>query len=237
MGLNVKIGKKLKYFDLDIDFTCPEENLLVMIGPSGGGKTSIIRMIAGLDKPDSGTITFNGETWFDASRRIHVPPQKRKLGYVFQDYTLFPHLSLYENAAFAAVDKKEVKDLLELFGIAHLHNRKPHIVSGGERQRCALCQALARRPQALLLDEPFSALDFVARRNLRGELKNLRGELLFPIIYVTHDINEALILADEILPIVDGREDKGWMQRAITRESSTGLTERAVREPRLALVY
>jgi molybdate transport system ATP-binding protein len=237
MGLNVTIGKKLKYFDLDIKFTCSEEDLLVMIGPSGGGKTSIIRIIAGLDKPDTGTITFNGETWFDASYRIYVPPQKRKLSYVFQDYTLFPHLSLYENAAFAAVDKKEVKGLLELFGIAHLYNRKPHMVSGGERQRCAICQALARRPQVLLLDEPFSALDFVTRRNLRAELKNLRGELSFPIIYVTHDINEALFLADEILPIVDGREDKGWMQRSITREPSAGLPVKAAREPRLALIY
>lgn len=106
MVLNVAIGRKLKYFDIDVEFGCSMEGLLVMIGPSGGGKTSIIRMIAGLDRPDTGTITFNGETWFDASRRIHVPPQKRKLGYVFQDYTLFPHLSLYENAAFAAVDKK-----------------------------------------------------------------------------------------------------------------------------------
>jgi len=237
MALNVTIGKKLKYFDLDIKLTCSEEDLLVLIGPSGGGKTSIIRMIAGLDKPDTGTITFNGETWFDAFHRIHVPPQKRRLGYVFQDYTLFPHLSLYENAAFAAVDKKEVKGLLELFGIAHLHNRKPHMVSGGERQRCAICQALARRPRALLLDEPFSALDFVTRRNLRAELKNLRKELSFPIIYVTHDINEALFLADEILPIVDGREDKGWMQRTITREPSTDSPSGVVREPRLALVY
>lgn len=233
MSIDISIKKKLRFFDVDVSFSCPDSRMLVMIGPSGGGKTRIIRMMAGLDKPDEGKIMFRGKTWFDSKKGIDLPVQQRRLGYVFQDYTLFPHLNLYENAAFAAVDRKEVDELFELFNISHLRGRKPHMVSGGERQRCAICQAMARRPAALLLDEPFSALDVVTRRGLREELKNLKGKFSFPMIYVTHDINEALFMADEIFPVVDGKADTGWLQRTLNRDQ----TVRAVREPRLALAY
>ena len=144
---------------------------------------------------------------------------------------------MFDNAAFAAVDKKEVDELFELFKIGHLKKRKPHMVSGGERQRCAICQALARRPRILLLDEPFSALDAVTRRGLREELKKLKGNMPFPIIYVTHDITEALYLADEILPVVEGKIDNQWMHRMMNREPSEEVASRAAREPRLSLVY
>jgi len=159
MTITASFKKRLKYFDLNISFSCAKRNMVVMIGPSGGGKTTTIRMLAGLEKPEEGRIVFGDEVWFDSLRRINVPTQKRRLGYVFQDYNLFPHLNLYDNAAFAAVDKGEIDDLFELFKINHLRQRKPHMVSGGERQRCAICQALARHPRILLLDEPFSALD------------------------------------------------------------------------------
>ncbi len=237
MTICASFQKKLKYYDLDISFTCATEKMLVMIGPSGGGKTTIIRMMAGLDAPDEGRLTFGNEVWFDSAQRINMKPQQRRLGYVFQDYSLFPHLNLFDNAAFAAMDKKEVYALFDLFKISHLSKRKPHMVSGGERQRCAICQALARHPRLLLLDEPFSALDVVTRRGLREELKSLKGTLSCPVIYVTHDINEALFLADEILPVVDGKKDPGWMQRTITREPGEGATAKGAREPRLALVY
>jgi molybdate transport system ATP-binding protein len=237
MALDLKVQKRLKYFDMDLSLSCGDGRMLVLIGPSGGGKTTLVRMVAGLSKPDEGVIAFDGETWFDSARGINITPQKRRIGYVFQEYSLFPHLNLYENAAFAAVDNKEVEELLELFGIAHLRGRKPHLVSGGERQRCALCQALARRPRMLLLDEPFSALDVVTRRGLREELKSLKKELDFPILYVTHDIGEALFLADDILPIVDGRIDREWMQRTIAREPAAGKSAKAAREPRLSLAY
>jgi len=235
--IHAELKKKLKYFDLDIAFSSPAEDMLVLIGPSGGGKTTIIRMLAGLTTPAEGRIVFQDEVWFDSARHINLSPQKRCLGYVFQDYTLFPHLNLYDNAAFAAVNKREVDELFELFKISHLRKRRPHMVSGGERQRCAICQTLARHPRLLLLDEPFSALDAITRRGLREELKNLKGSMSFPIIYVTHDINEALFLADEILPVVDGKNDDSWMQRMITREPSDVSSARAAREPRLALVY
>lgn len=237
MALKLKVQKKLKYFDMDLSLSCEDGRMVVLIGPSGGGKTTLVRMVAGLSMPDEGRIDFHGETWFDSGRGINIPTRKRRIGYVFQEYTLFPHLNLYDNAAFAAVDRKEVDGLMELFGIAHLRKRKPHLVSGGERQRCALCQALARRPRMLLLDEPFSALDVVTRRGLREELKALKNNLTFPILYVTHDIGEALFLADEILPIVEGRIDRGWMQRTIAREPAAANPVRATREPRLALAY
>jgi molybdate transport system ATP-binding protein len=238
MELRINVKKSLPHFDMDVSFVCEEEKMLVLIGPSGGGKTTIIRIIAGLEKPDSGTVVYNGETWLDVRKGIFVPPQKRRLGYVFQEYTLFPHLNVYGNVAFSAHDKKDVEELLKLFGIRHLRNRKPDEISGGERQRCAICQALARRPQVLLLDEPFSALDVISRRMLRDELKALKGTLSIPIVYVTHDVNEALFLADEILPIVEGKIDRNWMQQMITRvdSSATGRL-RAVREPRLSLAY
>lgn len=233
MTIETSLKKQLKYFELDISFSCAKKNMVVMIGPSGGGKTTIIRMLAGLEKPDEGRIIFSNETWFDSTNNINQTPQKRRLGYVFQDYNLFPHLNLFENAAFAAVDRKEVDALFEIFKIEHLKKRKPHMVSGGERQRCAICQALARHPRILLLDEPFSALDAITRRGLREELKNLKGNMSFPIIYVTHDITEALYLADEILPVIDGKIDHQWMQKMIAREP----TKRAAREPRLSLAY
>jgi len=237
MALEIKLKKELPYFGIDIELTCPDAKTVVLIGPSGGGKTTIVRMIAGLERPDQGRIAYRDQTWFDSSLRACLPPQGRHLGYVFQEYTLFPHLSLYENAAFAAKDKKEVDALFELFGIAHLRDRKPNRVSGGERQRCALCQALARRPQVLLLDEPFSALDVVTRRSLREELKGIKQALSCPILYVTHDINEALYLADEILPIVEGRVDRDWMQRTITGAPPAESSPRAARQQRLSLVY
>jgi len=237
MVLQVIIKKRLKCFDIEISFSCPDEQLLVMIGPSGSGKTTILRMIAGLEKPEEGQIICHGKTWFDSSRRIDIPPQKRRIGYVFQDYTLFPHLSIYDNVAFAAPDRKEVDDLLDRFCIAHLRNRKPHLVYGGERQRCAICQALARRPQLLLLDEPFSSLDVLTRRKLRDELKVLKEELSFPVCYVTHDIHEALVLADGMIPIVNGRIEPDWMQHIVRGGQTALLTSRTVREPGLALAY
>jgi molybdate transport system ATP-binding protein len=239
MNLHIHIRKKLPHFDLSVELVCPAEKMTVLIGPSGAGKTTLIRIIAGLEKPDEGVIRFGDEVWTDTSRRICLPPQKRRLGYVFQDYTLFPHLNIQDNAAFAAGKKKEaVQKLLERFGLWPLRDRKPDAVSGGERQRCAICQALAREPRMLLLDEPFSALDVFTRRDLRDELRQMKEELSIPIVYVTHDVNEALYLADDIVPLVEGRVDREWLQRSITRvDDQRPDRARATREPRLSLAY
>jgi molybdate transport system ATP-binding protein len=194
-------------------------------------------MLAGLVKPDGGYIRYRDEILFDSARGIHLPPQKRKLGYVFQDYTLFPHLTIYGNAAFAARDRGEVDALLDFFGLTALRDRKPHEVSGGERQRCAVCQALARNPQLLLLDEPFSALDVVTRRILRNELKAITEKRTFPVVYVTHDVTEALFIGNTVLPIVAGSIDREWMERIVTPADEAGLRQRAARAPKLSLTY
>ncbi|HPQ44446.1 MAG TPA: ATP-binding cassette domain-containing protein [Syntrophales bacterium] len=211
MELSVSIKKKLPHFDLDVSFSCRDSRLLALVGPSGAGKTTTIRILAGLDRPDEGRITYNNEVWVDTDKKIFLPPQDRHLGYVFQEYTLFPHLTVIGNVAFGTGDKKAAESLLRRFNIWHLRDRKPDKISGGERQRCAICQAMIRRPRLLLLDEPFSALDAVTRQNLRKEVRTLKQELSIPVIHVTHDISEALYLADDVLPMVGGRIVRKWM--------------------------
>jgi len=237
MCLNAVLKKKTKFFTIDVEFSCPDGHTVALIGPSGSGKTTIIRMLAGLETPDEGRIVYRDRVFFDSSRDVNLPPQKRKLGYVFQDYSLFPHLTLYGNAAFAAQDRSDVDSLMDFFGLTALANRKPHEVSGGERQRCAICQALARNPQLLLLDEPFSALDVVTRRLLRNELKKLTETRTFPVVYVTHDVTEALFIGNAVLPIVAGSIDREWMERITAPAAGTDARTKAARTTKLALAY
>ncbi|MBU0482552.1 MAG: ATP-binding cassette domain-containing protein [Proteobacteria bacterium] len=211
MGLKVNIVKALPGFDINISFACGSGEFLALVGPSGAGKTTIMRIIAGLDQPDVGRISFNEVSWLDSRQGINLPPQKRNLGYVFQEYTLFPNLTVWKNVAFAAKDNAVVAELLKLFDILHLRDRKPRKLSGGERQRVALAQALAREPDILLLDEPFSALDVVSRQKLRQEVKTISKTFALPVIHITHDLEEARSLADTLLPIVQGRIDQGWL--------------------------
>jgi molybdate transport system ATP-binding protein len=232
VGLDARIRKRLKHFDLDVVLSCEAGRLLAIIGPSGAGKTTIIRIIAGLERPDNGLITLEGETWTDTSSKTDVPTRKRGIGYVFQEFTLFPNLNVHNNVAFAARDSKAVEDLLRMFDIWHIRNSKPHLISGGERQRCAICQALARDPKVLLMDEPFSALDALSRRKLREMMKSIKRELRIPIIHVTHDIREALFLADDIMPVVRGRVEDKWIlqfmltarefDRSLCKDTRTG---------------
>ena len=212
MALKIRIVKRLPEFVIDIDFSCEESKLLALIGPSGSGKTTIVRIIAGLDKPDEGEITYNGTVWVDTKKGIFLPPQKRQLGYVFQEYSLFPHLTVEENVAFAAKNDAKVEDFLQTLGVWHLRTRRIQRLSGGERQRVALAQALASDPKVLLLDEPFSALDVVTRGKLQQALKSLKGKLCLPIVHVTHDLEEAEILADKILPVEQGKLAGDWLE-------------------------
>ena len=176
----------------------------VLFGPSGAGKTTLLRMLAGLERPDSGKILFRGQTWFDSDRSILLPPQQRHAGFLFQEYALFPHLSVLENVAYAA-SRARAGELLERFGLAELADRKPRDISGGQQQRVALARALAAEPALLLLDEPLSALDAATRLRTRHELRRLLLGSGIPSVVVTHDRAEAIALGDWLAVMVDGQ--------------------------------
>jgi molybdate transport system ATP-binding protein len=177
---------------------------MALVGPSGSGKTTVLRAIAGLVAISSGHISVAGETWFSSEDGIARPPQERAVGLVFQDYALFPHLSALDNVAIAlrSVSPTErparAATLLARVHLEGLEGRRPSQLSGGQRQRVAIARALAREPSVLLLDEPFSAVDQMTREPLKRELSTLRASLEIPIILVTHDIGEALALADRV---------------------------------------
>jgi len=164
----------------------------------------VLRAVAGLLHPDAGRIALDDDVWFDAARRVRLPPERRAVGLVFQDHALFPHLTVLRNVAFGGTPER-ARELLERFGIAPLADERPPRLSGGERQRVALARALARDPGVLLLDEPLSALDAHTRAVVRGELAAMLRELTIPALLVTHDHRDALALADRIGVIVEGR--------------------------------
>jgi molybdate transport system ATP-binding protein len=192
---------------LDIDSS---SRVTVLFGPSGAGKTTILRCIAGLEHLDEGRIVFKDRLWADASRNVHLPPQQRPVGYLFQDYALFPHLDVRENIAYGIQHTPEhhrarkVEELAESVQAADLLDRKPSELSGGEQQRVALARALARSPEILLLDEPLSALDGPTRDRVRGELSRLLRTLNVPAILVTHDWVDALSLGDRLVVMSRG---------------------------------
>jgi ABC-type sulfate/molybdate transport systems ATPase subunit len=199
--LDVAVAFGLRSFSLDLALSVGAETV-ALVGPSGAGKTTVLRAIAGLRRPDRGRIALGDRAWFDADARIDLPPERRSVGLVFQEYALFPHLTVRANVAFGGAER--VDDLLERFGIVQLAGEKPTMLSGGERQRVALARALARDPGVLLLDEPLSALDAHTRGVVRGELQELLCELRLPTLLVTHDFRDAAALADRIGVVIDG---------------------------------
>jgi molybdate transport system ATP-binding protein len=196
---------------LDINFSCDSGQILVIVGPSGSGKTTLLRSIAGLYTPLSGKIICNRETWLDTDTGQFIPLQQRRVGFVFQQYALFPHLTAQQNIALALghLDKKRrterTRELLDLVNLKDLEQRLPGKLSGGQQQRVAVARALARDPKVLLLDEPFSAVDQQTRRKLIIELAQLRNRLNIPIIHVTHNLNEARRVADKLCIIHHGK--------------------------------
>ncbi|MFZ5997541.1 MAG: ABC transporter ATP-binding protein [Nitrospirota bacterium] len=204
MGLSVQFKKKVNGFTLDVAWEIGNE-LAVLFGYSGAGKSMTLQMIAGLLMPDEGVIRIDTTTMFDSSSKINVPPQQRHVGYVFQDVALFPHMTVSENIAYgangAAKDKKisKTKQMIDIFRLQGLENKFPPEISGGQKQRVAFARALIRRPPALLLDEPFSALDNPLRLEMRALLKDIRKEFDIPIVLVTHDLFEAYSMADTII--------------------------------------
>lgn len=185
-------------------------SITVLFGPSGCGKTTVLRSLAGLERPESGRITYNDETWFDAARSICLPPQQRDIGFGFQDYALFPHLTVRQNIGYGLRTKGSERDqaitsIVARLQLEGLQDRFPHQISGGQQQRVALARVLARRPRLLLLDEPLSALDATLRDELRVRLRQLLGEFGRPVVLVTHDRMEAIALADQLVVIDEGR--------------------------------
>lgn len=184
----------------------------VLFGPSGAGKTTILRCIAGLEVPDQGTIRLGGDTWYDSKTRFFLPTQKRRVGYFFQEYALFPHLSVRNNigynfSAFSRQEKeRRIGDMIDLFHLRGLEHRLPRTLSGGEKQRVALARTLLKKPNLLLLDEPLSALDGPTRIKLRKELRHQLSQFGVPIILVTHDRTEALSLGDRLIVLDGGRK-------------------------------
>jgi len=208
-GLHLSL-RQVAPIPLSATLCCAPGELTALIGPSGSGKTSILRCIAGLLRADGGRIRCADHVWFDAGRNIHLSPQRRRVGFVFQDHALFPHLNARDNVAMALAHlqrrQRRVRagELLERVRLSGLDLRMPSQLSGGQRQRVALARALARDPAVLLLDEPFSAVDQMTRRKLQEELARLHREIQIPILLVTHDINEAAALADRMVVLSRG---------------------------------
>jgi len=194
-------------FLLELEFEMGADELIVILGPSGSGKTTLLRMLAGLEKPEEGSIEVKGEVWYDSKRGINLPPQKRDVGFVFQDYALFPNMSLFENIAFGMKkkDTQRVMELLRLAGLEQLKDKKPSVLSGGQKQRVALLRALAKEPKLLLLDEPLSALDPETAITLREEIKKFQRSFNIPTIIVSHNREDALSLADRVLLLSEGK--------------------------------
>ncbi|NIS82827.1 MAG: ATP-binding cassette domain-containing protein [Anaerolineales bacterium] len=197
-------------FTIEITFEAGPD-LVVIFGPSGSGKSLTLKALAGLIQPEEGTIRLGNRILFDKSRGIHLPPQQRKVGYVPQDYALFPHLTIAENIAFGLhdVSRKErsirVHDLLHLLRLDAFAQRKPTQVSGGQKQRAALARALARQPDILLLDEPFGALDEALRSHVRDEIRRIQTYYQIPVILVSHSLEDAYSLADHLIVVSRGR--------------------------------
>lgn len=211
MSLRFELKKSFSTgFSIDAGFAVDEE-MLVLFGPSGAGKTQILKMISGIITPDEGVVSVGGETLFDSGRGINVPIRERKIGYLFQDYALFPHMTVFGNISYgiSRLEKRrisgKVAELIGVMRLSGLEDRYPHELSGGQKQRTALARTLAAEPRILLLDEPFSALDYQVREKLRVDLLNIHKIYPITTIFVTHDLEEAFMLGRSIAVINNGR--------------------------------
>lgn len=207
-SLKIALSGNLDDFQINVDLNLPPKGITALFGPSGGGKTTLLRAIAGLTKL-RGQVSIPSAVWQDDSQNIFLPTYKRRLGYVFQEASLFPHLSVKKNLLFACKKSTpapyDLKQILDWVNIAHLLDRSPHTLSGGERQRVAVGRALMRGADLLLMDEPLSALDHQNKESVLTCLERLHRDLDIPILYVSHDINEVTRLADHLVLIENGQ--------------------------------
>lgn len=208
--LNIRVRKQLRDFELGLEFSVPG-GVTVLFGRSGAGKSMTLACIAGLATPENGHIIVNGRTYYHSQARVNLPPQQRHVGYVTQDYLLFPHMNVWQNVAFGLLKQSRleqkviVQEALAWLGLEELARQRPRELSGGQQQRVALARALVTRPEVLLLDEPFSALDNPTRIRLRHDLLNLQKELNIPVLFVTHDLAEAFLLGEHMAVVAEGR--------------------------------
>lgn len=210
MGMSVALRKEVKGFSLEVEWEIGDE-LAVLFGYSGAGKSMTLQAISGLLEPDEGTIRINGTVCFDSAAKINVPAQLRSCGYVFQHLALFPHMTVEDNIRYGASGLKKgegeeaLNKMMSAFRLNGLEHHLPSEISGGQKQRVALARALIRKPDLLLLDEPFSALDSPVRAEMRKILREIRREFTIPIILVTHDMFEAYTMADRMIIYSGGR--------------------------------
>ena len=238
-GLHVTLRRSLP-FALDVAFEAPAGAITALFGPSGSGKTTVLRAIAGLEPMDEARITCDDEPWTDATVGIRLPAHRRPVGFVFQDYALFPHLTVRAQLALALghrpADERpaRIESLLELARLQGLAERRPAALSGGQQQRVALARALARDPAVLLLDEPFVAVDWALRESLRRELVTLQRALSLTVVLVTHDFEDVAKLASHLVVLERGRVTAAGTVQALTgRNAVPGVT--GWREPAVAL--
>ncbi|MGC4397081.1 ATP-binding cassette domain-containing protein [Hydrogenophaga sp. T2] len=215
---DIALRKRLRQgdsvFPIDLAFRSHARRV-VLFGPSGAGKTQTLRMVAGIAAPDAGRVVVAGRVLFDSAQGLNLSPQQRRLAYMFQDYALFPHLTVRQNLAFAlsrgprnpprGVQSEAVDHWIDRFGLGGVAGHYPHQISGGQRQRTALARALVSQPAALLLDEPFAALDKGLRERLRDELKALQTTLQLPMLVITHDDDDVRALAEDVVCLDAGR--------------------------------
>jgi molybdate transport system ATP-binding protein len=205
--LDLEIKLKRGSFCLDVKIES-SSSAIAIVGPSGSGKSTLVRVLAGLEKRAHGHLNFAATTWQDSARRLFVPPWDRRVGYVPQDSLLIPNLSVFENLAFAGASAFEVNEMAERLAVSALLQRRPRLLSGGEKQRVALARALLSKPSLLLLDEPFSALDRALRKQVTEVLVSHCRERQLPFVLISHDENDVQLLATETWSVRDGRIEK-----------------------------
>ncbi len=226
VDLHKRFDSKHGRVQIDAQFSLQQQQVIALFGESGVGKTTVLRMLAGLTAPDSGSIRVGDVLWYNSQERLHLKPQKRSIGFVFQGYSLFPNMSVRNNIAFAQTEKSDaaVNEMLAVMGLEALAQRKPTSLSGGQQQRVALARALIRKPELLLLDEPLSALDAEMRLKLQEEILRVTRLFNTTTIVVSHDIPEVFKLANTVVVMENGKVlQQGTPGEVFAGKATTGI--------------